>query len=99
MNVPLRVTLLSKYPTDVTVTSMFVLELCTKVTWVAVVERLKSRGSAIMVNTGVCTALCVRPALVVPVIVIGYVPAGVSTVVKMLIVELKVGVPLGCEKE
>ena len=99
VNDPVRLTLLSKYPTDVTVTSMFVLELWTKVTWLAVAERLKSRGNAIMVSTGVCTALCVRPALVVPVIVIGYVPAGVLTVAMMLIIELKVGLPLVCVKE
>jgi len=69
-NEALRLTFPLKYPMAVAVSSMFVMELCTKVTWLVVVERLKSRGNSTIVNDTGCSALWVRPALVVPVMVI-----------------------------
>jgi len=99
VNDPLRLTLPLKYPVDVTVTKMFVDELCTKVTWLAVLERLKSRGNSTIVNATGCAAICVRPVLLVPVMVMGYVPAGVFSFVKILIIVLNVGFPIGSVKE
>ena len=83
---------------DVSDSVMSVLELCTSTTWLVEVVRLKSRGNSVMVSTGVWAALWVTLVLV-PVIVIGYVPPGVLVEVKMLMVELNVGIPLGFVNE
>jgi hypothetical protein len=98
-NDPFRLTLPLKYPIDVTVNVMSVLELCTRVTCATVLERLKSRGNSVMVSTGVSAALWVRPVLVVPVIVIGYVPPAVFGVVTILSVEVNIGLPVDSVNE
>ena len=98
-NNPPRFTVLSKDPSEVTVIGISTRDPCTKMTWLTGEVMLKSLNSSVITKTGVLTGCWGDPPLDIPVIVIGYEPAGVSALVWMSSSEGNVGSPLGTVNE
>src|SRR5208337_639829 len=76
-----RFTMPLKAPMEVTVIGISSRDPCTNMTWLTGEVMLKSLNNAVITKTGVSAGCWGDPPLDIPVIVIGYEPAGVSALV------------------